>query len=185
MTAPFTIRAAGLLDDGPLADLDRRTWSPTHAVSPPPQPPYGPFFDVTHPPGQFLVAELREDGDGGPAGGAGDGGRGMPHKGVVGYLRLVPPTSLPAHAHVRQIQGLAVDERVRGRGIARALLDAACDRAREEGAVRLTLRVLGHNAAARRLYETAGFMVEGVLPGEFRLEGAYVDDILMGRRLIP
>ena len=35
--------------------------------------------------------------------------------------------------------------------------------AREAGARRLTLRVLGHNAAARDLYAACGFEVEGVL----------------------
>jgi RimJ/RimL family protein N-acetyltransferase len=48
----------------------------------------------------------------------------------------------------------------------------------------MTLRVLGHNAAARRLYEGCGFVVEGVLPGEFLIEGRYVDDVLMGRALV-
>ena len=33
--------------------------------------------------------------------------------------------------------------------------------------------------AARGLYEAAGFEVEGVLRGEFLLEGDYVDDVLM------
>ncbi|NED74569.1 GNAT family N-acetyltransferase, partial [Streptomyces sp. SID9944] len=53
--------------------------------------------------------------------------------------------------------------------------------ARRQGARRITLRVLGHNTPARRLYESEGYAVEGVLPGEFLLEGAYVDDVLMGR----
>jgi RimJ/RimL family protein N-acetyltransferase len=30
-----------------------------------------------------------------------------------------------------------------------------------------------------RLYEQAGFVVEGVLKGEFFLDGKYVDDMLM------
>lgn len=50
-----------------------------------------------------------------------------------------------------------------------------------QGAVRVTLRVLGHNTPARRLYEAAGFTVEGVLPGEFLLDGVHVDDVCMGR----
>jgi RimJ/RimL family protein N-acetyltransferase len=41
--------------------------------------------------------------------------------------------------------------------------------------------VLGGNAPARRLYERCGFRVEGVLPEEFLIGGAYVDDVLMGR----
>ncbi|MDT3396512.1 GNAT family N-acetyltransferase [Streptomyces sp. B1866] len=159
----LVIRTATAADEAVLADLDRRTWSPLHAVQPEPLPPYRPFFDGRHRPEEFLVAEA--------------GGR------VAGFIRLVRPTELDCHAHVRQIQGLAVDGWARGRGAARALLRAAAARARREGAVRLTLRVLGHNAPARRLYESEGFAVEGVLPGEFRLAGRDVDDVLMGRRL--
>jgi ribosomal protein S18 acetylase RimI-like enzyme len=167
------IRRADRADDAALAELDRRTWSPLHAVLPGPPLDGDPFFDAVHLPCHFLVAEY---GTGAlPPG----GGR----ERIVGYLRLVPPTQLPANAHVRQIQGLAVDTWARGRGIARALLEAACEEARRQGAIRITLRVLGHNAPARRLYESAGFVVEGVLPGEFLIEGKYVDDVLMGRRL--
>ncbi|MEU7482323.1 GNAT family N-acetyltransferase [Streptomyces sp. NPDC042319] len=157
------VRTAVPADEAALGALDRRTWSPLHSVQPRPEPPYDPFFDAWHVPDDFLVAVAD--------------GR------IAGYLRLVRPTPLDCNAHVRQIQGLAVDDRVRGRGVARALLAAAVDRAVAEGAERMTLRVLGHNAPARRLYESAGFRVEGVLPGEFRLEGQYVDDVLMGRSL--
>lgn len=157
------IRTASDDDETPLGELDRRVWSPLHSVLPEPRPPYRPFFDSTRPPGQFLVAEVA--------------GR------VAGYVRLVCPSALVCHSHVRQIQGLAVDDWARGRGVGRALLLAAMDRARAEGAARITLRVLGHNTPARRLYEAVGFVVEGVLPEEFHLAGAYVDDVLMGRRL--
>lgn len=47
----------------------------------------------------------------------------------------------------------------------------------------MTLRVLGHNTGARRVYERCGFVVEGVLRGEFRIDGQDVDDILMARSL--
>jgi RimJ/RimL family protein N-acetyltransferase len=43
--------------------------------------------------------------------------------------------------------------------------------------------VLAPNAPARRLYERCGFVVEGVLEGEFILEDAPTDDILMACRL--
>jgi RimJ/RimL family protein N-acetyltransferase len=58
-------------------------------------------------------------------------------------------------------------------------MDAAATEARARGARRLTLRVLAHNEAARRLYDRSGYIVEGVLRGEFRLDGEYVDDVLM------
>ncbi|MEU2514405.1 GNAT family N-acetyltransferase [Streptomyces syringium] len=160
------IRPATHADDEELAELDRRAWSPLHAVKPRPQPPYEPFFDARHPPEHILVAESQSLAPG-----------------LVGYIRLAPVTRLICNAHVRQIQGLVVDDRVRGRGIARAMLRAACAEARRQGARRVTLRVLGHNAPARALYASEGFAVEGVLPGEFLLEGAYVDDVLMGRAL--
>lgn len=63
------------------------------------------------------------------------------------------------------------------------LLRAVMDGARRQGARRITLRVLGHNAPARKLYESEGFQVEGVLPEEFLLDGQYVDDVFMGRFL--
>jgi ribosomal protein S18 acetylase RimI-like enzyme len=150
-------------EDGPaLAELDRRTWAPDNSVMPRPGPD-SVLLDDTHPPEDFMVAV-----------------RGSC---VVGYVRLVQPVLLPSNAHVRQIQGLAVDFSERGRGVGRALVEAACERARHEGARRITLRVLSTNASARRLYERAGFTVEGVLPGEFHIEGRYVDDVLMGRPL--
>ncbi|WMX47431.1 GNAT family N-acetyltransferase [Streptomyces roseicoloratus] len=167
------IREAVAADESALAELDLATWSPLHAVQPRPEPGQE-FFDERHLPEHYLVAEFAE---------AGERAAEAAAPSVVGYLRLVPPTPLAANAHVRQIQGLAVADSARGRGVARALLRAAMDRARAQGAGRITLRVLGHNKPARALYEAEGFRVEGVLPGEFLLEGAYVDDVFMGRSL--
>ncbi|MFJ1600656.1 GNAT family N-acetyltransferase [Streptomyces sp. NPDC088261] len=158
------IRPAVQDDDEALGRLDRETWSPLHAVSPRPRPPYDPFFDDRHRPEEHLVAEIGDR--------------------LVGYVRIARPTPLACNAHVRQIQGLAVAESARGLGMGRALLRAAALHARNQGARRLTLRVLGHNLPARRLYEAEGFAVEGVLPGEFLLDGEYVDDVLMGRSLL-
>ncbi|WP_309096266.1 GNAT family N-acetyltransferase [Streptomyces sp.] len=157
------IRPARPEDEDALGRLDRATWSPLHAVQPRPEPPYGPFFSEHDPMAQCLVAEL---------GGA-----------LAGYLRLGTPTPLACNAHVRMIRGLAVAEEARGHGVARALLRAAGEEARRLGARRLTLRVLAHNTPARALYASEGFAVEGVLPEEFFLDGAYVDDVFMGRFL--
>lgn len=157
------IRIALPDDEEELSLLDRRTWSYLHAVVPRPRPPYSPFFDERHAPGDHLVAEL--------------------DRRIVGYVRLGFPTPLASNAHVRQIQGLAVADEARGRGVGRALIRAAVEEARRRGARRLTLRVLGHNTPARKLYEAEGFVVEGVLPEEFFMDGEYVDDVIMGRSL--
>jgi ribosomal protein S18 acetylase RimI-like enzyme len=80
---------------------------------------------------------------------------------------------------VLEIKGLAVDPAHQGQGFGRLLLEAAAAEARGRGARRLTLRVLSPNAAARALYDAAGFAVEGTLREQFHLEDAYVDDVLM------
>jgi ribosomal protein S18 acetylase RimI-like enzyme len=163
-----TIRGAVPGDDRALAALDHRAWSPDSAVTERP-PAKQAFFGHGHTAGQFLVAvpgQTRPDG--GP---------------IAGFICVAPPTPVPSNAHVRQIQGLAVEPAMRGRGIGRALLRAACELAVSEGARRITLRVLASNEPARHLYAAAGFAVEGVLPGEFHIAGRYVDDILMGRAL--
>lgn len=157
------IRTALPDDEEALGRIDRATWSTLHAVQPAPWPPYPPFFSERFGPRDHLVAEKNGH--------------------VVGYLRLGFPTSLLANAHVRQILGFAVADEARGKGVGRLLVRAAVDEARRQGARRITLRVLGHNTPARTLYASEGFVVEGVLPGEFFLDGSYVDDVLMGRAL--
>ena len=77
------------------------------------------------------------------------------------------------------ISGIAVATPYRGRGLGRRLVDAAAAAARARGARRLTLRVLADNEGARALYESAGFVIEGVQRDEFFLDGRYVDDVLM------
>ena len=98
---------------------------------------------------------------------------------LAGYVQARPLWPIPSVAHVREIKALTVDPRFRRRGIGRALLDAAIERARAEGVRKLTLRVLGHNTPARALYAACGFVEEGDLRGLFFLDGAYVDDVLM------
>ncbi len=151
------IRRARTEDDAALQAVDVAAW--TWLAAPAGRPdPSGTFFGPDADPGDVLVAEYDR---------------------VVGYVRLRHPGPLRANRHVLQINGVAVDPAYRRRGIARALLDAAIDEARSRGARRLTLRVFAPNAAARALYDAAGFEVEGVLHGEFFLEGGYVDDVLM------
>ena len=156
------VRAARYDDDAALARVDAGTW--TADVSPAPAPPPGtPFFGERTRPDDVLVAV--------------SGGE------VVGYVKLHQPIPLPAHEHVLEMNGLAVEPHRQGTGAGRRLVEAAVEEARRRGARKLSLRVLGPNVRARRLYESCGFVVEGVLQGEFRLGGAYVDDVLMARHL--
>jgi ribosomal protein S18 acetylase RimI-like enzyme len=155
-------RPARASDGERLQAIDLATWAPS--VSPAPAPdPTRRFFGNGHSAGDVIVAEIE--------------GR------VVGYVSLHQGLSIPSHDHVLEIDGLAVDPADQGRGVGRALVDAAQREAGRRGARKLSLRVLGPNAAARRLYEACGFVTEGVLVGEFRLDGVYVDDLLMACRV--
>lgn len=155
----IVIRPADLADDEALVAADDATWSTTTT----PAPKRGPrtFFAGT-PVEDVVVGELD--------------GR------VVGYVQLHNAFGQePSHQHVLEINGLAVHPDGAGRGIGAQLVEAAVAEAQRRGARKVTLRVLGHNARARALYERCGFTAEGVLREEFLLDGSYVDDVLMAR----
>jgi RimJ/RimL family protein N-acetyltransferase len=158
--AAVAIRLAEPADEAALAALDLASWTILSSPAPRPDPASEwTFFDERTTPDDVLLALLGDD--------------------LAGYVRLGRATPLEASDHVRTIAGFVVDARFRRRGVGRALLDATATEARRRGARRLTLRVLAANESARRLYESAGFVVEGVLREEFLLDGAYVDDVLM------
>ena len=157
-----TVRPARAADDAALRSVDTATWSWT--VSPAPAKPHDePFFGPATRPEDVLVAVV------------GDA--------VAGYVVLGPALPLESSRHVLEVKGLAVDPAHQGHGIGRLLVDAAVDAASARGARKLTLRVLSPNATARAIYESCGFEVEGILRETFLLEGRYVDDVLMARRL--
>ncbi len=64
---------------------------------------------------------------------------------------------------VARIYSLAVDPAQRGRGLAKALMDAAAEAAIARGCTVLSLEVRSDNAAANGLYEKQGFTPVGVL----------------------
>jgi ribosomal protein S18 acetylase RimI-like enzyme len=154
------IRPAELSDDEALVDADDATWSTLTTPAPKPGRPRSHFARM---PVEDVIVGVLD-------------GR------TVGYavLRNVFGEE-PAHRHVLEINGLAVHPDAAGRGIGAQLVEAAVAEAARRGARKVTLRVLGHNARARALYERCGFIVEGVLREEFLLDGAYVDDVLMAR----
>jgi len=154
------VRSAIVDDEQALARIDLATW--TSDVSPSPATDR-PFFGPHTSPADVLVAE---------SGGV-----------ILGYAKLHQPLPLPSHSHVLELGGLAVDPGHQRTGAGRALVHAVVQQARARGARKLSLRVLGPNVTARRLYEACGFTVEGVLRAEFLLDGGYRDDVLMAHNL--
>ncbi len=81
------------------------------------------------------------------------------------------------------VLNVASDPDLRGRGIARTLLDECVSRARAARAVLLTLEVRRSNANALRLYERYGFRRVGVRPKYYADENE--DAIVMQLDLPP
>ena len=166
LESAVAVRVARPADEAGLARLDAAAWTPASgfpSVIERVNDPFFTFFTDDSPPEAHLVAELD--------------GR------LAGYIRVKPATTLRENAHVLGIVGLAVAPGDRRRGVASALLAAAEQHARARGARKLSLRVLGTNEPAMRLYERRGFLREGTLRDEFLIDGRFVDDVLMTKHL--
>ena len=77
--------------------------------------------------------------------------------GPDGFAQLRFRPSLYTGALDAYLEELYVVPDRRGRGLGRALLEAAMDHARERGAARIDLGTSEDDVAARALYESAGF----------------------------
>jgi RimJ/RimL family protein N-acetyltransferase len=100
---------------------------------------------------------------------------------VVGRLSLARDPH-PASRHVADL-GLMVAAAYRRRGIGRALLEQAVAWAKRAGVRKLELHVFPWNEPAVALYESFGFVREGLRLGHYLRDGAEVDAILMAYRL--
>lgn len=83
----------------------------------------------------------------------------LAHEGTraVGLANCFYGFSTFAARPLLNVHDLAVLPEFRGRGVGRALLAAAEERARAKGCAKLTLEVREDNARARQLYEARGF----------------------------
>jgi GNAT superfamily N-acetyltransferase len=80
---------------------------------------------------------------------------------VVGYAYVLPSPDVDVPAETSELGSIYVTEEVAGTGVARALMDAAIERARAAGQGALTLWVRRENGRARRFYETHGMRPDG------------------------
>ncbi len=70
-----------------------------------------------------------------------------------------------------------------GRGLGRRLMEEIERIARAEGLHRLELTVMEHNTRARRLYASLGYVEEGVNRDSLRVDGRFVNEIMMAKLL--
>ena len=96
---------------------------------------------------------------------------------VIGWCDIARKPQ-PAFAH-SGVLGMGVVSDFRGQGIGRALLNATLQAAKSIGISRIELTVRVDNERAKRLYESGGFVVEGLCRGHMRVDGEFQDSWLM------
>jgi len=102
--------------------------------------------------------------------------------GVVGWASLNVFNARRAYDHVADLS-LYVEREWRGRGVGRRLLDALVTRAIELGYHKLVLAAFPWNAAGMRAYGRAGFREVGIYREQGRLDGRWVDTVVMEKIL--
>ena len=103
--------------------------------------------------------------------------------GVVGWCDIAP-VPRPIFSHIGSL-GMGLLPAYRNAGIGRRLLEAALAQARERGIERVELHVFADNVRARHLYESLGFVVEGIHPRRAKIDGQYRDDVAMALVFSP
>jgi ribosomal protein S18 acetylase RimI-like enzyme len=98
---------------------------------------------------------------------------------LVGIVTLILDTKIKSN-HKAHIVAMYVCPNYRKAGIGRNLLIKAVRKAKEiERIEQIYLTVTSNNEAARRLYQSLGFVVYGKDKKGLKIEGTYFDDELM------
>lgn len=85
-------------------------------------------------------------------------------------------------AHKGHLWGMYVRSPARGTGLARGLVEAVLDHARNRVEL-VQLSVVSSNAGARRLYQSFGFEPYGVEEWALKVEGRYLNEVHMVKML--
>jgi phosphinothricin acetyltransferase len=101
---------------------------------------------------------------------------------VIAWASLNRFNPRPAYDHVADFS-IYVAREARGQGVGRVLLPRIVDEARRLGYHKMVLAAFPTNAAGMRLYEAMGFSRVGVYREQGRLDGKWVDVIVMERLL--
>ena len=101
---------------------------------------------------------------------------------TIGWASLNRFNPRPAYDHVADVS-VYVERAWRGRGVGRVLLAALVDRARTLGYHKTVLAAFPDNAAGMALYARLGFTRVGVYHEHGRLDGRWVDVVVMERLL--
>lgn len=98
---------------------------------------------------------------------------------LVGYISL-SGQYFAKQRHVADVFNLYIDPQFRGKGMARGLVSAIVERARDSGKVeKLFLSVMSQNTPAIVLYTSLGFSTYGVKRHALKSGDRYFDETLM------
>jgi ribosomal protein S18 acetylase RimI-like enzyme len=103
--------------------------------------------------------------------------------GIVGMAAFLANLG-PKDSHRGVLVGMYVRAAARRRGVARRLVEAVIEHARRHVEI-LQLRVVSGNDAARRLYQSLGFVEYGIERRALKQDGHYWDEVLMAKPLTP
>jgi putative acetyltransferase len=97
----------------------------------------------------------------------------------AGMCKLVPQKY--RNSHIMYLGGVAIHPDFRGRGLGARMIREAIQVCRDRGCSRIELTVAVENQPAIRLYESLGFVREGILKNYTYLakEGIYIDEQVM------
>lgn len=98
----------------------------------------------------------------------------------VGMFKLQPMKH--RNSHIIYLGGVAVDPGSRQQGVGGRMISEAIEKIKEMGFSRIELTVGTENLRAIKVYERAGFQVEGRLKNYsfLRSENRYIDEFVMG-----
>jgi ribosomal protein S18 acetylase RimI-like enzyme len=98
--------------------------------------------------------------------------------GTAGFMPQAGAKSM----HKSHMWGMYVRQSARGSGLARLLVAAVLDHATRHAEI-IQLSVAAENIAAQRLYAAAGFQPYGLEVRSLKVEGRYLDEVLMVKLL--
>lgn len=100
---------------------------------------------------------------------------------MIGYVSLVFPRfkKMKGNAYLT----IALKKDYRGKGIGTILMNKAEDYALSRGTRRIELEVFAKNTGAKKLYETLGYVVEGIKKEAVTEEDGYDDIVIMAKKI--
>ncbi|WP_459502737.1 N-acetyltransferase family protein [Bacillus sp. C1] len=84
-----------------------------------------------------------------------------------------------AYKHKGHLVAMYVDHQSRGKGLAKGLIQALIEQARELKIEQINLGVVADNEEAKKLYQSMGFTAYGIEKNALKMNGIYRDDELM------